>query len=328
MNTTSRRHGALFGMFIGDALAMPVHWYYDRSALRRDYGVVDAYLSPRNPHPDSILYRSSWRPVRPELDIRHEQARYWGTAGVHYHQFLAAGENTLNMKLARQLLLLLERDTSYDASRWLAVMIEFLTSAGTHKDTYLEEYLRHFFDNLGRGIEPERCGRSDEKHIGGFTQLLPLYCGLAHPDEKLLLNHLALTHGGQLMRTWGSLLVRILNEIMAGSSVSSALAETVPDDAPCSPKRLHGLSRFADEQVVGRHFSTACYVDDAVPAALYLASRYEDDPRQALIANTMCGGDNCGRGVVIGALLGARHGIEAWPASWRNGLLEPPPLLT
>jgi ADP-ribosyl-[dinitrogen reductase] hydrolase len=26
----SRQKGEIFGMFIGDALAMPVHWYYDR----------------------------------------------------------------------------------------------------------------------------------------------------------------------------------------------------------------------------------------------------------------------------------------------------------
>lgn len=49
---------ALYGLFIGDALAMPVHWYYDRSALKQDYGFVTNYLEPRNPHPDSIMWRA------------------------------------------------------------------------------------------------------------------------------------------------------------------------------------------------------------------------------------------------------------------------------
>ena len=31
-----KRGGLAWGSFIGDALAMPVHWYYDRAALRRD----------------------------------------------------------------------------------------------------------------------------------------------------------------------------------------------------------------------------------------------------------------------------------------------------
>jgi ADP-ribosyl-[dinitrogen reductase] hydrolase len=65
MNPASdeKRAGAIWGTFIGDALAMPVHWYYDRAALRRDYGVVRDYLAPRNPHPDSILWRCMWPPV-------------------------------------------------------------------------------------------------------------------------------------------------------------------------------------------------------------------------------------------------------------------------
>jgi hypothetical protein len=54
-STESRTRGCLYGLFIGDALAMPVHWYYDRMALHRDYGQVTGYLDPRNPHPDSIL---------------------------------------------------------------------------------------------------------------------------------------------------------------------------------------------------------------------------------------------------------------------------------
>ncbi len=30
-----RIRGALWGMYIGDALAMPVHWYYDISQLKK-----------------------------------------------------------------------------------------------------------------------------------------------------------------------------------------------------------------------------------------------------------------------------------------------------
>jgi hypothetical protein len=34
----SRSRGALYGLYIAGALAMPVHWYFDRQALFRDYG--------------------------------------------------------------------------------------------------------------------------------------------------------------------------------------------------------------------------------------------------------------------------------------------------
>ena len=100
----SKSLGALYGLYAGDALAMPVHWYYDRSALRRDYGTVKNYLAPRNPHPDSILWRSSYRPLNEKGQILHGQAEYWGRPGIHYHQFLKAGENTLNVKLCTLLI--------------------------------------------------------------------------------------------------------------------------------------------------------------------------------------------------------------------------------
>ena len=52
----SKSRGALYGLCIGDALAMPVHWYYNRQSLLEDYGRVTDYVTPRNPHPDSELY--------------------------------------------------------------------------------------------------------------------------------------------------------------------------------------------------------------------------------------------------------------------------------
>ena len=99
-----RKAAALMGMYIGAALAMPVHWYYNRKALGSDYGRVPGYRAPRNPHPGSILWRSSYHAPNPGGDILHDQARYWGRAGVHYHQFLRAGENTLNLKLCTLLI--------------------------------------------------------------------------------------------------------------------------------------------------------------------------------------------------------------------------------
>ena len=56
----SKLRGAIYGLCIGDALAMPVHWYYNRLALNEDYGWVTNYQTPRNPHPDSIFWRSKY----------------------------------------------------------------------------------------------------------------------------------------------------------------------------------------------------------------------------------------------------------------------------
>ncbi|MDF0750899.1 ADP-ribosylglycohydrolase family protein [Marinobacter sp. 71-i] len=46
--TKDRAVGSIMGAFIGDALALGPHWYYDLSELRRDYGDwIDGYTDPK-----------------------------------------------------------------------------------------------------------------------------------------------------------------------------------------------------------------------------------------------------------------------------------------
>jgi hypothetical protein len=119
----SRAVNAFLGSLVADAMAMPVHWYYDQRALLRDYPEFatpdPGYVAPRSPHADSILWRSSYTPLNEKGDILREQAEFWGKRGVHYHQFLRAGENTLNFQLALELAALVRRDRGYDAEAWL-----------------------------------------------------------------------------------------------------------------------------------------------------------------------------------------------------------------
>jgi len=43
-------------MLVGDALAMPVHWYYDVPAIKKDFkGWITKYEKPKNLHPSSVL---------------------------------------------------------------------------------------------------------------------------------------------------------------------------------------------------------------------------------------------------------------------------------
>ena len=52
---SGRAGGAALGAYIGDALAMPAHWYYDRRELFNRLGTIDSYLKPDRFHPESIL---------------------------------------------------------------------------------------------------------------------------------------------------------------------------------------------------------------------------------------------------------------------------------
>jgi len=310
---------------------MPVHWYYDREALKRDYGFVQDYLAPRSPHPDSILWRSSYQAPNPKGEILHDQARYWGQKGIHYHQFLQAGENTLNIKLCSLLIQSLNDRGGYDPEDYLQRYIEFMTTPGNHRDTYIEEAHRHFFSQYARGASPEKCA-AEEKHIGGLVGMAPLalfYQNDAVTARKAALEHLALTHEGPKMKEAGELFLDLLLPLLEGRNVREAVAEAKRKSA--GALMAHPFDEWLDKddaEIVAGRLSTACYVDYSIPAVAYLAMKYSDDPERGLVVNTNLGGDNVHRGAVLGALLGAANGLEGFPPRWVEGLREPPPEMT
>lgn len=320
MTETLTYHGALLGVFIGDALAMPVHWYYDRAALQRDYGQVKDFVAPKNPHPDSILWRSSYQAPNPKGEILHDQAAYWGQRGIHYHQSLQAGEPTLTSRVVALFQESLEACDGYDADDFLARYIKFMTTPGRHRDTYLEECHRNFFTNLAQGRPLFRCANT-EKHIGGLPHLVPALTFFKDREQakQIALKRMRLTHPGNRMEMAGELLADLLLDLLGGMDLEQALWARI--DRQGSPLLGHPFREWLqqrDEEVIGRHLSPACYVEDAVPATLYLALKYHDDPEKGLIVNTNLGGDNVHRGAVLGALYGAAYGPEAFPPRWRS----------
>jgi ADP-ribosylglycohydrolase len=323
-----RTLGALYGLFVGDALSMPAHWYYDRRAIDRDYGRIVDYLPPQNPHPDSILWRSRYAPPRPGFDILHDQARYWGRKGVHYHQFLRPGENTLNLLLCRLLLTSLDSCGGYDPDDFLERYIAFMTTPGSHRDTYVEECHRHFFTNLAAGRPPRRCGVT-EKHIGGLVGLVPILVRMAAMPAAARAaskTHLALTHPGAAMATAADAVCDILLPVLSGVPLADAIGRALNRQAnPHFGRPLRRWIAEPDDAVVGRRLSTACYVSDAVPAVIYLALKYAERPEEGLVANVHLGGDNAHRGALLGSLFGAAMGTQAFPERWIEGLAAPPP---
>lgn len=308
---------AYLGARVADALAMPVHWYYDREALRAEYGEVTGYLAPKNPHSGSILWRSHYSAPNEKGEILHDQARYWGQRGIHYHQFLRAGENTLNFQLADELVRLCAKTGGYDPDAWLARYIDFMLTPGSHRDTYVEEYHRGFFTRYATGKPPRKCSIEDE-HIGGLAQV-PALCfvlreaGLSELRAAVK-EHVGLTHAHANVLRAADTLARLLFRIREGLSAREAIRREAGDWI--SGNKADEWTRQPDTRVIGERFSPACYIAESMPASLYLVWKYHDDFDAGIIANAMVGGDNCHRGAVVGSLLGAANGV---PEKWLTG---------
>ena len=306
----SRFHDGYLGALAADALAMPVHWYYDRTALKRDYGTVDHFMAPRKTHPGSILWRSHYEALNERGDILREQAEYWGQKEVHYHQFLTAGENTLNFKLSTELYTMVRENGGYDSEAWLERYIARMLEPGWHKDTYLEEYHRAFFTNYSKGKLPEKCGISDE-HIGGLSTVPALVAALEGEPlvelRKIIKQHVGLTHAHANVLRAADTLVRLLFAVAGGEPLREVMRRDAGDWI--SGNKAESWRDQPDDHVIGARFSPACYIAEAMPAALYLSWKYHDDFSAGITANTMVGGDNCHRGAVVGSLLGTACGV-------------------
>jgi ADP-ribosylglycohydrolase len=180
---------------------------------------------------------------------------------------------------------------------------------GWHRDTYVEEYHRAFFTRYAQGKPPRKCGISDE-HIGGLATVPALLAAMAGtPREELrriVKEHVGLTHAHANVLRAADTLVRVLWAVAEGTALRAAIRAEAGDWI--SGNKADSWLHQPDEQVVGGRFSPACYIAEAMPAALYLAWKYHEDFAAGIIANATVGGDNCHRGAVVGSLLGAAQG--------------------
>lgn len=348
----SRARGLLWGIFIPDALSMPVHWFYDVGAIRRMFGrITDFHPAPAE-HPSSIMSvantakggRGDQRGDIIGRVILHDKRSFWGGRGVHYHNGMKAGENTLNSLCARVLIrTITEANGLYDPDRFLQNYVTFMTTPGTHNDTYAESYHRDFFSNFDKGLPPRDCAGAeghDTPSVGGLVStpvvVLAALAQLKREGKDVTslndvdaesvvqsaLTHLRLTHRSakleQYTRVYVSVLVAVLGR---GLPLDRAIDEIA---SPALRINFGSLVAGAanDSDVVGGRFSIACYIDDSLPSLLFLGRKYHSSFEDAVVANTNCGGENCHRGSALGALVGAANGVEGIPERFRSGLAE------
>lgn len=184
---------------------------------------------------------------------------------------------------------------------------------GWHRDTYVEEYHRAFFTRYSQGKPLLKCGISDE-HIGGLATVPALVAALEGKSReelrRIVKQHVGLTHAHANVLRAADTLVRLLWAVVAERlALRDALRREAGDWL--SGTKADAWCRLDDAIVIGERFSPACYIAEAMPAALYLTWKYHDDFESGIVANAMCGGDNCHRGAVVGSLLGAANGVNA-----------------
>lgn len=324
-----RALAALKLTYVADALSMPVHWYYNPLDIIKAFpGGIQKFEAAPALHPTSIMNLHSTsaggrgsqkaaaaKEIVGDVILKGKR-QYWGIANQHYHRGLLAGENTLNAHCARLVTRALnQNDGRYNADIFLENYIAFMTSeTPQHPDTYAESYHRGFFANLTKGLPPHKCGSvtHDTASVGGLVTIAPIAIAELLIDRSLsrvqarCREHLYLTHPDKKLGEICSAYVELIDSLLFRKPEENAknyIAQIAKKSVGLDLEKLV-QKNLSDNEVVGGVFSKACYIDDSWPSLLYLAYKYCETPKHALLTNTNLGGENCHRGSVLGVIVG------------------------
>jgi ADP-ribosylglycohydrolase len=281
---TDNRIAAVWGAFVADALALGVHWVYNTGVIDKKFGRVEGYHDPL----------------------------------TSYHKGKKAGDFT---HYGDQMLVLLEAvcskggfDAQDFAERW---RIFFTDYSG-----YFDKATKTTLENMETGKELTASGSTSDDLAGAsrLAALVPIYADNLEQLVNAARTQTALTHKNDQVIAGADFFARLVDAILKGQSPASALATILQNhfaDSPIAPLVTMGLdSRERDTREVIAEFGQMCSVEAGLPAAVHLIARYADDFKTAMVENVMAGGDSSARGMLVGMVLGAAHGMTAIPEAW------------
>lgn len=339
-----RAAGAVMGAFVGDALGLGPHWYYDLDALRRDHGDwISGYTDPK--------------PGR-------------------YHAGLRAGDlSQAGFILALTLRSLLERG-GYDEADFCRRMDEelFPLLDGTPVSGpggYTSQSMR---DAWRRRVQEKRAWGACGGHADtteAIERTLAIAVRYAREPQRLasaVASNTALTQTDELVVSMTLAYGAVLGRMVQGEALDAGLSDRLMAQVKSGDLPFHAVTREnlqpprpgdPDPPRVGRFaspdalltpsymaraaadpdvriepawkvslvYGMPCAIYHQLPAAYYLAARFDRDFEAAVLHAVNGGGQNQARAILTGALVGARCGLSGIPSRFTEGLAQAPALL-
>ncbi|KAG7368087.1 ADP-ribosylglycohydrolase-domain containing protein [Nitzschia inconspicua] len=347
----NRLRGALWGFLAGDALASPTHWYYGgKRQIIQDYGnAITDYTKPHKQLAGSILNKSDLngggrskgsngksfdKTIIGDV-INHGKQDLWSPQkSIHYHATLQKGENTLEVSIARVLMRsIVQTGGVFDAEHFRNAYVKFMTTPGSHNDTYASTCHRMFFANMiFRQLPPKDCPDNDQHNVDTMDGLvLPTIVALSgirniNSIDPASIEQAAADCASVTRRS--SVLEKVSSQW--AKVVVSAVTETNDDAFHQSLNEFsrQTIRRLPNPQVNDDSTMSACYLSSALPGLIDMTAKYLPSGAsnggervwEGLLANANVGGENVHRGSVLGAVLGARAGATQLPPHMIEGL--------
>lgn len=334
----NRAAGAIMGAFIGDALGVGPHWYYDLAALRRDYGDwITTYTDPK--------------PGR-------------------YHSELKAGQLSQGGIILRLMLSSLIEQGGYDEADFCRRMDEEIFPllngmpvngpGGYTQQSMRDAWRKHVQQILPWGVQTG--GPADTTEAIGRTLALAVRYAFQPQDmAAAIASNTRLTQNDEtvvaLTVAYGAVLGLLvqghkLDGELSGKLMRLARARKLPfhtmahtdmqppqkdrplesgyfisPDALLTPSYVAGAAVDPDVRIepawkVSMVYGMTCAIYHQLPAAYHLAARFSGDFESAVLHAVNGGGENQARAVLTGALVGAQVGLSAIPTRFLQRLDE------
>jgi len=178
---------------------------------------------------------------------------------------------------------------------------------------------------LEQGVPWHEAGGANAGGCGSVMRSYPF--GLVLADDLLraeiwAVAHSRMTHGHAMATSACAAMAVGVARLLRGEPVSRATTEMVAAACRHSPKTARKMTRAIDEALDGVEPEVTLgrllgwRGDEAIAAAVYTFIRHPDDPRAAILEATNTPGDSDSLATLVGALVGARCGVEALPREW------------
>lgn len=280
----------VLGSFIGDSLALGAHWIYDVDEIEHALGRVDKLLKP---------LPGSYHPTKGAGDFTH----YGDQTLVMLDSVAEAGAF----------------DLDHFAAKWRSLFADY--------NGYFDHATKDTLKNFAAGAKTAEAG-SLSGDLSAAARIAPLAYRYRDDLDALVASaraQTAMTHNNPVILDSSELFARILHAVLHGAGPAAAVAQQLEalgsgSDILASALRngLESLSSPSIDAILG--FGQNCGARAALPSVIHLVTKYQEDLREALIENTMAGGDSAARGLAVGMILGAHLGMKAIPGEWLAGL--------
>ena len=338
MKTLTRREraaGAIMGAFIGDALGVGPHWYYDLAELQRQYGTwINDYTTPKAGHYheglkagessqsgfilrltlESLLANHGYnqadfcKRLDKELFSQLDGSAKQGPGGYTSQSMREAWQKRVQLQLPWSQCAG-DADNTEALERTLAIAVCY---AGQPKALSSAVYTN------------SRLTQDDEMvlaHTLAFNAVLGLLIEGHNLDESLSDKLLAQVDQGELpfCLPFDTTAQQALDmDDLSDTNLSCAEALLVP--AYMAKLAANPATPIEPAWRVAKTYGLACSIYQLVPASYYLAARFSHDFESAVLHAINGGGHNMARAMLTGALVGAQVGLSGIPQRFIDGL--------